>query len=69
MRFTFILVAVTLAAWPFVAPAQPRLDSPGEIAVWSTVITQKQEYCRREAKALKVPLWKRHRFVRSCMKH
>ena len=72
MRLTFVLVAAGIAAWPVVAPAQqgaPRLESPGEIAVWSTVITQKQDYCRRQAKALKVPMWKRHRFVRNCMKH
>jgi hypothetical protein len=69
MRLTFMFVVATLAARPFAATAQPRLDSPGEIAVWSTVITQKQEYCRRQARALKVPLWKRHRFVRTCMKH
>jgi hypothetical protein len=71
MRLTFVLVAAGIAAWPAVAPAKqerPRLESPGEIAVWSTVITQKQDYCRRQARALKVPMWKRHRFVRNCMK-
>jgi len=71
MRLTILLVAAGLAALPVAAPAQqagPRLNSPGEISVWSTVITQKQEYCRRQAKALKVPLWKRHRFIRKCMK-
>lgn len=72
MRLTFVLVAAGIAAWPVVAQAQqgvPRLESPGEIAVWSTVITQKQDYCRRQARAQKVPIWKRHRFVRNCMKH
>jgi hypothetical protein len=37
----------------------PRLESPGEIAVWSTVLTQKQDYCRRQARAAppNVRLW------------
>jgi hypothetical protein len=71
MRLTFVLAAAGLVAWPLLALAQqggPRLDSPGEIAVWSTVITQKQDYCRRQARVLKVPVWKRHRFIRNCMK-
>ena len=57
MRRTFIAVSAVLAAWPIVALAQqvtppgPRLASPGEIAVWSTVLTQKQDYCRRQARA------------------
>jgi hypothetical protein len=45
------------------------LESPGEISVWSTVLTQKQEYCRRQARAQKLGYWKRRRFVRDCVKH
>jgi len=48
--------------------ASPRLDSPGEIAVWSTVMTQKQHYCRGQARATKLTYWKRRRFFRDCMK-
>ena len=69
----FISVAVALAVWPVAVMAQqatgPRLESPGEISVWSTVLTQKQEYCRREARARKLSYWKRRRFVRDCVKH
>jgi hypothetical protein len=74
MRRTFIAVCAGLAAWPIVALAQqvtplgPRLASPGEIAVWSTVLTQKQDYCRRQARARKLTYWKRRRFVRACVK-
>jgi hypothetical protein len=74
MRRTFIAVSAGLAAWPIVALAQqvaplgPRLASPGEIAVWSTVLTQKQDYCRRQARARKLTYWKRRRFVRACVK-
>jgi hypothetical protein len=75
MRRTFIAVSAVLAAWPIVALAQqvtpsgPRLASPGEIAVWSTVLTQKQNYCRRQARARKLTYLKRRRFVRACVKH
>jgi hypothetical protein len=74
MRRTFIVVSAVLAAWPIVALAQqvtpsgPRLASPGEIAVWSTVLTQKQDYCRRQARARKLNYLKRRRFVRACVK-
>lgn len=71
MRHTLIFVAAGLAAWPIIALAQqtgPRLESPGEIAVWSTVITQKQDYCRRKARAMKLTFGKRRRFIRDCMK-
>ena len=74
MRRTFISVATGLVAWPVIALAQaatagrgPSLESPGEIAVWSTVITQKQEYCRRQAQAQKLHFLKRRRFIRDCM--
>ena len=74
MRRTFISVATGLVAWPVIALAQaatagrgPSLESPGEIAVWSTVITQKQEYCRRQAQARKLHFFKRRRFIRDCM--
>ena len=73
MRRAFIFAA-GLAAWPIVALAQqtappgPRLESPGEIAVWSTVLTQKQDYCRHQARARKLTYWKRRRFVRACVK-
>ena len=72
MKRTFIFAAAGLAAWPIIALAQqaapsgPRLESPGEIAVWSTVLTQKQDYCRRQAR--KLTYWKRRRFVRACIK-
>ena len=73
LRKIFISVAVALAVWPIAALAQqatgPRLESPGEISVWSTVLTQKQEYCRRQARAQKLGYWKRRRFVRDCVKH
>ena len=73
LRKIFISVAVALAVWPIAALAQqgtgPRLESPGEISVWSTVLTQKQEYCRRQARARKLGYWKRRRFVRDCVKH
>ncbi|MGB6997182.1 MAG: hypothetical protein WBD96_06450 [Pseudolabrys sp.] len=75
MRRTFIAVSAGLVAWPIVALAQqvtpsgPSLASPGEIAVWSTVLTQKQEYCRRQARARKLTYLKRRRFVRACVKH
>ena len=75
MRRTFIAVSAGLVAWPIVALAQqvtppgPRLASPGEIAVWSTVLTQKQDYCRRQARARKLTYLKRRRFVRACVKH
>jgi hypothetical protein len=49
-------------------PSSPRLESPGEIAVWSTVLTQRQEYCRLQAKALKLTYLKRRRFMRDCVK-
>ncbi|HET7164642.1 MAG TPA: hypothetical protein VFI94_05805 [Pseudolabrys sp.] len=74
MRRTFIALSAGLAAWPIVALAQqvtpsgPRLASPGEIAVWSTVLTQKQDYCRRQARARKLNYLKRRRFVRACVK-
>ena len=44
------------------------LNYPGEIAVWSTVLTQKQDYCRRQARARKLTYLKRRRFVRACVK-
>jgi hypothetical protein len=72
MRRTLIFVAAGLAAWPVIALAQqtgPRLDSPGTIAVWSTVITQKQEYCRLQARARKLTYWERRRFIRECIKN
>ncbi|MGB9059545.1 MAG: hypothetical protein WCC50_13625 [Pseudolabrys sp.] len=75
MRRTFIAVSAVLAAWPIVALAQqvtppgPRLASPGEIAVWSTVLTQKQDYCRRQARARKLTYLKRRRYVRASVKH
>ena len=74
MRRTFIFAAAGLAAWPITtlaqqaAPSGPRLESPGEIAVWSTVLTQKQDYCRRQARARQLTYWKRRRFVRVCIK-
>lgn len=74
MRRTFILAAAGLTAWPIIALAQqvaplgPRLESPGEIAVWSTVLTQKQDYCRRQARARKLSYWKRRQFVRACVR-
>jgi len=58
----------TIALAQQLAPSGPRLDSPGEIAVWSTVLTQKQDYCRRQAAAQKLTYWKRRRFVRACIK-
>ena len=70
MRRFLAIVAVGLA-FPITALAQqngPRLESPGEIAVWSTAITYKQDYCRRQARALKLAYWKRRRFIRDCMK-
>ncbi|MGA9038232.1 MAG: hypothetical protein WB505_21735 [Pseudolabrys sp.] len=75
MRRMFIALSAGLVAWPVVALAQqvappgPRLESPGEIAVWSTVLTQKQDYCRRQARARKLTYLKRRRFVRACVKH
>jgi hypothetical protein len=71
MKRALIFVAAGLAMWPVIASAQqvrPRLDSPGEIAAWSTVITQKQEYCRRQARPMKLSYLKRRRFIRNCMK-
>jgi hypothetical protein len=70
MRRSLVIVAVGLAL-PITALAQqnrPRLESPGEIAVWSTVITYKQDYCRRQARTLKLTYWKRRRFIPDCMK-
>ena len=72
LRKILISVAVALAVWPIAGLAQqatgPRLESPGEISVWSTVLTQKQEYCRRQARARKLNYGKRRRFVRDCVK-
>ena len=74
LRRTVIFAAAALTVWPTLALAQqvspsgPRLESPGEIAVWSTVLTQKQDYCRRQARARKLSYWKRRRFVRACVK-
>jgi len=74
LKRAFILVAVGLAAWPSIistgqaASSGPRLESPGEISVWSTVITQKQDYCRRQARARNLSYWKSRRFVRDCVK-
>jgi len=74
MRRTFIALSAGLAAWPIVVLAQqvtpsgPRLASPGEIAAWSTVLTQKQDYRRRQARARKLTYLKRRRFVRACVK-
>ncbi len=74
MRRTVIFAAAAVTIWPIFALAQqaspsgPRLESPGEIAVWSTVLTQKQEYCRLQARALKLTYWKRRSFVRACIK-
>jgi hypothetical protein len=74
MRRTFIALSAGLAVWPIVtlaqqaAPSGPRLASPGEIAVWSTVLTHKQDYCRRQARARKLTYLKRRRFVRACVK-
>ena len=71
MKRVLILCTAAAVVWPAVAMAQqtgPRLDSPGEIAVWSTVLTQKKDYCRRQAKAMKLSYLKRRRFIRHCMK-
>ena len=69
MRRTFIAVSAVLAAWPIVALAQqvtppgPRLASPGEIAVWSTVLTQtcsilSEAYGKNQAQPPREPLVK-----------
>ena len=42
--------------------------SPGEIAVASRLLAEKQESCRVEAKRQKLTFLKRRSFVRSCMK-
>ena len=74
MRRTFIFAVAGLAVLPITTAAQqttpsgPRLQSPGEIAVWSTVLTQKQDYCRRQARARKLTYLKRRRFVHACFK-
>lgn len=74
MRRTFIFAVAGLAVWPITTVAQqtaasePRLESPGEIAVWSTVLTQKQDYCRRQARARRLTYLMRRRFVRACVK-
>jgi hypothetical protein len=73
MTRTLILAIGGLAMWPAIAPAQaamsgPKLDSPGEIAVWSTMLTPKQDYCRRQARARKLTYMKRRSFVRACVK-
>ncbi|HEY6754837.1 MAG TPA: hypothetical protein VI077_08995 [Pseudolabrys sp.] len=74
MTRTLILAIAGLAVWPAIAAAQqaamsgPKLDSPGEIAVWSTVLTQKQDFCRRQARARKLTYMKRRSFVRACVK-
>jgi hypothetical protein len=74
MRRTVIFAIAALTGWPMFglaqqgSPSGPRLESPGEISVWSTVLTQKQDYCWRQAMAQKLSYWKRRRFVRACVK-
>jgi hypothetical protein len=44
------------------------MKSPGEIAVASRHLAEKQESCRLEAKRQKLTFFKRRSFVRSCIK-
>ena len=43
---------------------KPR--NPGEIAAASKLIAQRNEDCRRQARAQHLPLIKRYRFMRDC---
>ena len=46
----------------------PKPKSPGEIAVVSKLLTEKDEVCRLEARKLKLHFLKRRRFIRDCVK-
>lgn len=58
------LLLGTLAATAQSAPAKPK--TPGDIAVASHLLAQKNEDCRREANRQKLHLLKRRRFLAAC---
>jgi hypothetical protein len=43
-----------------------KLKTPGQIAANSKLIAERNESCRQQAKAQKLHLLKRHRFMRAC---
>jgi hypothetical protein len=73
MKRILIVLAAGLV-WPLVAAAQqsaqtvPKKKSPAEIAAASQDLAEKNEACRRQAKAEKLTGLKRFRFVRDCRK-
>jgi hypothetical protein len=46
----------------------PKPTSPGKIAKASLALTQKNESCRLQANEEKLTGFKRHRFIRDCVK-
>jgi hypothetical protein len=70
---TFMRRVVILSAVAFVSigtalaqSAPVKQKFPGTIAVASTVVTQKNESCRLQAKQQGLHFLKRHRFMREC---
>ncbi len=61
-----ISVGVSAANAESLSPASKK--SPGEIAVASRLLAEKQESCRLEAKRQKLTFFKRRSFVRKCIK-
>ena len=67
-----IIVAATFSC-PAIALAQQagspshKAKSPGELAVTSKVLAEKNEDCRVKAKIRKLTFLKRRRFVRDCV--
>jgi hypothetical protein len=62
-----IATFVSIGTVPALAQSAPvKQKFPATIAVASTVITQKNESCRLQAKQLGLHFLKRHRFMRAC---
>lgn len=71
MRLIAAVVVASIsfgAVSSFAQSPSPKPRSPGEIAVASRLMAEKQEGCRLEAKRQKLRLFKRRSFIRNCMK-
>ena len=65
--FTAFTALILIGTVPVLAQSAPvKQKFPATIAVSSTVITQKNESCRLQAKQQGLHLMKRRRFMREC---